>query len=124
MHTLDLTGSARNHGQFGVKTLEVELTHHTVMSLLDPEHPRTGAGLFLDELAFPYTKEQLELGSLMFLVKQAHHSVVCQLDLKGFDAELAELFLDELEFPLGQAEPLRVLPKIGLTEREFKLIKE
>jgi type IV secretory pathway VirB4 component len=25
----------------------------------------------------------------MFLVKQAHHSVVCQLDLKGFDAELA-----------------------------------
>ena len=24
-----------------------------------------------------------------FLVKQAHHSVVCQLDLKGFDAELA-----------------------------------
>ena len=25
----------------------------------------------------------------MFLIKQAHHSVVCQLDLKGFDAELA-----------------------------------
>ena len=25
----------------------------------------------------------------MFLVKQAHHSVVCQLDLKGFDGELA-----------------------------------
>jgi len=25
----------------------------------------------------------------MFLVKQAHHSVVCQLDLKGFDADLA-----------------------------------
>ena len=25
----------------------------------------------------------------MFLVKQAHHSVVCRLDLKGFDAELA-----------------------------------
>jgi type IV secretory pathway VirB4 component len=25
----------------------------------------------------------------MFLVKQSHHSVVCQLDLKGFDAELA-----------------------------------
>ncbi len=25
----------------------------------------------------------------MFLVKQGHYSVVCQLDLKGFDAELA-----------------------------------
>ena len=25
----------------------------------------------------------------MFLIKQAHNSVVCQLDLKGFDAELA-----------------------------------
>jgi type IV secretory pathway VirB4 component len=25
----------------------------------------------------------------MFLVKQGHHSVVCRLDLKGFDAELA-----------------------------------
>jgi type IV secretion system protein VirB4 len=25
----------------------------------------------------------------MFLVKQGHYSIVCQLDLKGFDAELA-----------------------------------
>jgi type IV secretion system protein VirB4 len=25
----------------------------------------------------------------MFLVKQGHRSIVCQLDLKGFDAELA-----------------------------------
>jgi type IV secretion system protein VirB4 len=25
----------------------------------------------------------------MFLVKQGHHSVVCQLDLKGFSGELA-----------------------------------
>jgi type IV secretory pathway VirB4 component len=24
----------------------------------------------------------------MFLIKQGHHSVVCQLDLRGFDAEL------------------------------------
>jgi type IV secretion system protein VirB4 len=31
----------------------------------------------------------LEPGSRMFLVKQSHQSVVCQLDLKGFDAELA-----------------------------------
>jgi type IV secretory pathway VirB4 component len=24
----------------------------------------------------------------MFLIKQGHHSVVCQLDLQGFDAQL------------------------------------
>jgi type IV secretion system protein VirB4 len=34
-------------------------------------------------------KERLEPGSRMFLIKQAHNSVVCQLDLKGFDGELA-----------------------------------
>ncbi|AMN47400.1 conjugal transfer protein TrbE [Steroidobacter denitrificans] len=34
-------------------------------------------------------KEGLEPGSRMFLVKQGRHGVVCQLDLKGFDAELA-----------------------------------
>jgi type IV secretion system protein VirB4 len=34
-------------------------------------------------------REQLEPSSRMFLVKQGHHSVVCQLDLRGFDAELA-----------------------------------
>ena len=46
-------------------------------------------GFGLTEREFKLIKEQLEPGSRMFLVKQAHHSVVCQLDLKGFDAELA-----------------------------------
>jgi type IV secretion system protein VirB4 len=46
-------------------------------------------GFGLSEREFRLIKEQLEAGSRMFLVKQAHHSVVCQLDLKGFDAELA-----------------------------------
>jgi type IV secretion system protein VirB4 len=46
-------------------------------------------GFGLTEQEFRLLKEQLEPGSRMFLVKQAHHSVVCQLDLKGFDAELA-----------------------------------
>lgn len=46
-------------------------------------------GLGLTEREFRLIKDQLEPGSRMFLVKQAHHSVVCQLDLKGFDAELA-----------------------------------
>jgi type IV secretion system protein VirB4 len=46
-------------------------------------------GLGLTEREFKLVKEQLEPGSRMFLVKQGHQSVVCQLDLKGFDAELA-----------------------------------
>jgi type IV secretion system protein VirB4 len=46
-------------------------------------------GFGLTEREFKLIKDQLEPGSRMFLVKQAHHSVVCRLDLKGFDAELA-----------------------------------
>ena len=46
-------------------------------------------GFGLSEREFKLIKEQLEPGSRMFLVKQGHHSIVCQLDLKGFDAELA-----------------------------------
>ena len=47
------------------------------------------AGFGLTEREFKLIKEQLEPGSRMFLVKQGHHSIVCQLDLKGFNAELA-----------------------------------
>ncbi len=46
-------------------------------------------GFGLTEREFRLIKEELEPGSRMFLVKQSHHSVVCELDLKGFDAELA-----------------------------------
>jgi type IV secretion system protein VirB4 len=46
-------------------------------------------GFGLTEREFRLVKDQLEPGSRMFLIKQAHHSVVCQLDLKGFDGELA-----------------------------------
>ena len=46
-------------------------------------------GFGLSEREFQLIKERLEPGSRMFLVKQSHHSVVCKLDLKGFDAELA-----------------------------------
>jgi len=46
-------------------------------------------GLGLTEREFKLIKERLEPGSRRFLVKQGQHSVVCQLDLKGFDAELA-----------------------------------
>ncbi len=46
-----------------------------------------GFGLTVRE--FKLIKEQLEPGSRSFLVKQGRHSVVCQLDLKGFSRELA-----------------------------------
>ena len=47
------------------------------------------AGFGLSEREFKLIREQLEPGSRSFLVKQGHHSVVCRLDLKGCDAELA-----------------------------------
>jgi type IV secretion system protein VirB4 len=46
-------------------------------------------GFGLTEREFKLIKEQLEPGSRMFLLKQGRHSVVCQLDLKGFERELA-----------------------------------
>jgi type IV secretion system protein VirB4 len=46
-------------------------------------------GFGLTEREFKLIKEQLEPGSRSFLVKQGHGSVVCQLDLRGFDAELS-----------------------------------
>ena len=46
-------------------------------------------GFGLSEREFKLIKEELEPGSRMFLVKQGHHSVVCELDLKGFASELA-----------------------------------
>jgi type IV secretion system protein VirB4 len=55
----------------------------------DADQQEYTQGFGLTEREFRLIKDQLEPGSRMFLVKQAHHSVVCQLDLKGFDAELA-----------------------------------
>jgi type IV secretion system protein VirB4 len=55
----------------------------------DANHRDYIEGLGLTEREYRLVKDQLEPGSRMFLVKQAHHSVVCQLDLKGFDAELS-----------------------------------
>ncbi len=46
-------------------------------------------GFGLTEREFQLLKQRLEPGSRMFLVKQAHHSVVCELDLRGFGGELA-----------------------------------
>jgi type IV secretion system protein VirB4 len=46
-------------------------------------------GFGLTEREFRLIKDELEPGSRKFLIKQGHQSVVCELDLKGFDAELA-----------------------------------
>jgi type IV secretion system protein VirB4 len=46
-------------------------------------------GFGLSEREFRLVKTDLEPGSRRFLVKQGHQSVVCELDLKGFDADLA-----------------------------------
>jgi type IV secretion system protein VirB4 len=46
-------------------------------------------GFGLSEREFVLIKETLTPGSRQFLVKQGAHSVVCALDLKGFDEELA-----------------------------------
>lgn len=48
-----------------------------------------GLGFGLTEREFVLLKEQLEPGSRRFLMKQGRESLVCELDLKGFDSELA-----------------------------------
>ena len=47
------------------------------------------AGFGLTEREFHLIQSELEPGSRRFLIRQGHQSVVCELDLKGFDAELA-----------------------------------
>jgi type IV secretion system protein VirB4 len=44
--------------------------------------------LGLSEREYLLIKQELEPGSRQFLVRQGHNSVVCELDLKGFDFEL------------------------------------
>jgi type IV secretion system protein VirB4 len=74
-------------------------------------------GFGLSEREFKLIKEQLEPGSRQFLVKQGHYSVVCQLNLKGFDAELKVISgrastVDELHRILSEtgSDPARWLP--------------
>lgn len=82
-------------------------------------------GFGLSEREFKLVKEQLDPGSRSFLVKQGHHSVVCRLDLKGCDAELAVIsgrtrdleYVHRLILEHGRG-PARWLPLfLGATER-------
>jgi type IV secretion system protein VirB4 len=54
-----------------------------------PEEYTAGFGLTQRELAL--IKEELDPGARTFLVKQGHQSVVCRLDLQGFQSELEVL---------------------------------
>jgi len=74
-------------------------------------------GFGLSEREFRLIREQLEPGSRSFLVKQGHHSIVCRLDLQGFDGELAVIsgrarHLERLERLLGEhgTDPEHWLP--------------
>ncbi len=82
-------------------------------------------GFGLSEREFALIKEQLEPGSRMFLIKQGHHSVVCELDLKGFDAELKVISgrastVDEVHRLIAEvgADPTHWLPKFLAQEGE------
>ena len=74
-------------------------------------------GFGLTEREFRLIKEELEPGTRRFLVKQGHQSVICELDLKGFEAELAVIsgrrsaveIVGELVARHG-ADPARWLP--------------
>jgi type IV secretion system protein VirB4 len=54
----------------------------------DASYQEYTSGLGLSEREFRLIRQRLEPGSRMFLLKQGHHSIVCQLDLKGFDPQL------------------------------------
>ena len=67
-------------------------------------------GFGLSEREFKLIKEQIEPGTRQFLIKQGHYSVVCQLDLKGFDAELKVISgrastVEELQRLIARAGP-------------------
>ncbi len=72
-------------------------------------------GLGLTEREFKLVRQQLLPGSRSFLVKQGHHSVVCQLDLKGFDAELAVISgrMEEVE------RMRRIIEEVGSTAAQW-----
>ena len=75
-----------------------------------------GFGLTVQE--YLLLKEGLEPGSRMFLVKQGHHSVVCELNLRDFDYELSVIsgrignieIMNRLIAQLGE-EPALWLPR-------------
>ena len=83
-------------------------------------------GFGLSEREFRLIKERLEPGSRMFLVKQGHISIVCELNLKGFDAELKVISgragaVEELHRIMSEVgeDPARWLPVFQGANRNF-----
>jgi type IV secretion system protein VirB4 len=77
-------------------------------------------GFGLTDREFRLIRDELEPGSRRFLVKQGHQSLVCELDLKGFDVELAVISgrrsnLDLLHSLIAQhgKEPSHWLPEFA-----------
>jgi len=97
------------------------IIEQTPTKILFPNPDANGAeymdGFGLSEREFKLIKEQLEPGSRMFLIKQGHYSIVCELNLKGFDAELKVISgrasaieeLHQLISKVGQ-DPMKWLP--------------
>jgi type IV secretion system protein VirB4 len=84
------TQSASDVLQSGISRTIIEQTP-TKIFFPNPDADATEytQGFGLSEREFNLVKQELEPGSRRFLIKQGHTSVVCQLDLKGFDAELS-----------------------------------
>jgi type IV secretion system protein VirB4 len=90
------------------------IIEQTTTKILFP-NPDANAGEYMDgfglsEREFKLVKEQIEPGSRRFLIKQGHYSVVCQLDLKGFEAELKVISgrassVDELQRLMSRTGP-------------------
>ena len=83
-------------------------------------------GFGLSEREFKLIKEQIEPGTRQFLIKQGHYSVVCQLDLKGFDAELKVISgrastVEELQRLIARAgpDPRQWLPSFLTPEKSL-----
>jgi type IV secretion system protein VirB4 len=84
------TQSASDVLQSGISRTIIEQTPTKIFfPNPDAEASEYTQGFGLSEREFQLVKHELEPGSRKFLVKQGHTSVVCQLDLKGFDAELS-----------------------------------
>ena len=52
-HEIDIGASSRDHGELGIKALEIELADDALMPLLDEEASRAGLELILEEPELP-----------------------------------------------------------------------
>src|SRR5665213_222891 len=72
VEALDGVCPSGNHGEFALKTFEVQLAHHTVVSLSHQELPRADGQLLLDQSKLPFGQpEALDiLGMRAFRIRE------------------------------------------------------